>query len=41
MANRILVLRGGDLVEQGTHEALLAQGRLYSELFKLQAAGYG
>jgi ATP-binding cassette subfamily B protein len=40
MADRILVLKGGELVEQGTHEALLAQAGLYSELFQLQAAGY-
>src|SRR6266849_3562692 len=40
MAGRILVLRGGELVDQGTHEELLARGGLYSELFSLQAAGY-
>ena len=40
MADRILVLQGGELVEQGTHEALLAEGGLYAELFQLQAAGY-
>ena len=40
MADRILVLRGGELVEQGTHQELLALGGLYSELFQLQAAGY-
>ncbi|MBA3555430.1 MAG: ABC transporter ATP-binding protein, partial [Gemmatimonadales bacterium] len=40
MAERILVLRGGELVEQGTHEALVEQGGLYAELFQLQAAGY-
>jgi ATP-binding cassette subfamily B protein len=40
MADRILVLRGGELVEQGSHEELLALGGLYSELFQLQAAGY-
>ncbi|MGH7509008.1 MAG: ABC transporter ATP-binding protein [Gemmatimonadales bacterium] len=40
MADRILVLRGGELVEQGTHEALVEVGGLYAELFQLQAAGY-
>jgi ATP-binding cassette, subfamily B, bacterial len=40
MAERILVLQGGQLVDQGTHEELLARGGLYAELFSLQAAGY-
>jgi ATP-binding cassette subfamily B protein len=40
MADRILVLRAGELVEQGTHEALVERGGLYAELFQLQAAGY-
>ncbi len=40
MADRILVLQGGRLVEQGTHAALVDQGGLYAELFQLQAAGY-
>jgi ABC-type multidrug transport system fused ATPase/permease subunit len=40
MADRILVLRNGELVEQGAHEELLGLGGLYSELFQLQAAGY-
>jgi ATP-binding cassette, subfamily B, bacterial len=40
MADRILVLSKAHLVEQGTHEELLAKGGLYSELFTMQAAGY-
>jgi ATP-binding cassette subfamily B protein len=40
MADRILVLKSGELVEQGTHEALVEVGGLYAELFQLQAAGY-
>jgi ATP-binding cassette subfamily B protein len=40
MADRILVLRGGELAEEGTHEELVASGGLYAELFHLQAAGY-
>jgi ATP-binding cassette subfamily B protein len=40
MADRILVLKDGELVDQGTHEELLERGGLYAELFSLQAAGY-
>jgi ATP-binding cassette subfamily B protein len=40
MADRILVLLQGELVEQGSHEELVARGGLYAELFHLQAAGY-
>src|SRR5947209_4382017 len=40
MADRILVLQGGELIDQGTHEELVARGGLYAELFSLQAAGY-
>jgi len=40
MADRILVLEAGQIVEQGSHEDLVAGGGRYSELFELQAAGY-
>src|SRR6266852_486873 len=40
MADRILVLKGGELVDDGTHAELVARGGLYAELFSLQAAGY-
>ncbi len=40
MADRILVLQGGRMVEEGTHDALVIRGGLYAELFQLQAAGY-
>jgi ATP-binding cassette subfamily B protein len=40
MADRILVLENGGILEGGTHEELLATGGRYSELFELQAAGY-
>ena len=40
MADRILVLENGAILEQGSHEALVALGGRYAELFGLQAAGY-
>ena len=40
MADRILVLENGQILEMGTHEELLAREGLYAELFNLQAAGY-
>ena len=40
MAERIVVLSGGRVVEEGTHDALAAGSGLYAELFEMQAAGY-
>ena len=40
MADRILVLEGGHVLEDGTHDALLAAGGTYAKLFRLQAEGY-
>jgi ATP-binding cassette, subfamily B, bacterial len=40
MADRILVLEKGQLIEVGSHEELLQQNGRYAELFYLQAKGY-
>jgi ATP-binding cassette subfamily B protein len=40
MADRILVLDSGRVVEEGSHEELVARGGLYADLFALQAEGY-
>ncbi len=40
MADRILVLKDGGLLEIGTHDELLNNDGLYAELFSLQAMGY-
>lgn len=40
MADTILVLKDGNVLEIGTHEALMENNKLYSELFDLQASGY-
>jgi len=40
MADRILVLEGGKVVEDGCHSQLMARGERYSQMFELQAASY-
>jgi ATP-binding cassette, subfamily B, bacterial len=40
MADRILVLEGGRVIEEGTHGELIARGERYAGLFALQAQGY-
>ncbi len=40
MADRIVVLQGGAIHEQGTHSQLMAHGGRYASLFELQAASY-
>jgi len=40
MADRIVVLEGGQLVEEGSHSQLLARGGRYAAMFEMQAANY-
>jgi ABC-type multidrug transport system fused ATPase/permease subunit len=40
MADRIIVLNEGKIVEEGTHAHLLELNGLYADLFSLQAEGY-
>ena len=40
MADRIVVLENGLVVEQGSHRQLVAQGGRYAEMFEMQAANY-
>ena len=35
-ADLILVLKDGDIIESGTHEALLERGGFYAELYNSQ-----
>jgi ATP-binding cassette subfamily B protein len=40
MADRIVVLEGGRLVEEGSHSQLIALGGRYAGMFEMQAASY-
>ena len=40
MADRIVVLEGGLLVEEGNHKQLMALGERYAAMFEMQAASY-
>jgi ATP-binding cassette subfamily B protein len=40
MADKIVVLDGARVVEQGSHEELMGRGGLYSELYGIQARAY-
>jgi len=40
LADRVLVLDGGRLVEEGSHAELLARGGLYARLWQAQASWY-
>ena len=40
MADRIFVLQGGRIAEEGSHDLLMKNGGRYAEMFELQAASY-
>ncbi len=40
MADQIVVLQEGRIVERGSHEELMETNKLYAQLFQLQARGY-
>jgi ABC-type multidrug transport system fused ATPase/permease subunit len=40
MADQILVIQGGEILERGTHDDLMQLDGHYASLFSLQARGY-
>jgi ATP-binding cassette subfamily B protein len=40
MADRIVVLSEGQLIEEGDHQSLIARGGVYAGMFEMQAASY-
>ena len=40
LADRILVFRDGRIIEQGTHDSLIAQGGYYKDMYAAQAQWY-
>lgn len=40
IADHVVVLDGGSVVEQGSHEALMNQQGLYAQLVEMQAGRY-
>jgi ATP-binding cassette subfamily B protein len=40
MADQILVIQGGEILERGSHDELMAGSGHYAQLFQLQARGY-
>jgi ATP-binding cassette subfamily B protein len=40
MADQIIVIQGGEILERGSHDQLMALNGHYAQLFQLQARGY-
>ncbi len=40
MMDRLVVIDGGTIVEQGTHAELLAHGGIYASLWNRQSGGF-